>query len=102
MSHNPNIIFILFIIFAFTSLEGGKDWPQLHGPHRDNKSTETGLLKKWPVGGPDLVWTTGGLGNGYAGAAIVARLFRLTIKKDANADPAAMPVRKVDSMMDTP
>jgi outer membrane protein assembly factor BamB len=27
------------------------DWPQFHGPLRDNISTETGLLRQWPAGG---------------------------------------------------
>jgi len=26
------------------------DWPQFHGPRRDNISTETNLLKRWPAG----------------------------------------------------
>ena len=46
------------------------DWPQFHGPRRDNLSTETGLLKRWPEGGPKLVWKAGGLGHGFATVAI--------------------------------
>ena len=30
----------------------GEDWPGFHGPRRDNRSSETGLLKEWPEGGP--------------------------------------------------
>jgi len=45
-------------------------WPQFHGPKRDNMSTETGLLKQWPEGGPELLWTAKGLGHGYAGVSI--------------------------------
>lgn len=48
------------------------DWPQWHGPNRDNISRETGLLKQWPSGGPKLLWTTRGLGNGYGSLAIKA------------------------------
>ena len=46
------------------------DWPQFHGPGRDNISTETGLLKRWPAGGPKLLWTARGLGHGYSSLAI--------------------------------
>ena len=46
------------------------DWPQFHGPRRDNISTETGLLKRWPKGGPKRVWKTKGLGHGWATVAI--------------------------------
>ena len=45
-------------------------WPQFHGANRDNLSTETGLLKQWPEEGPKLLWTTKGLGHGFAGVSI--------------------------------
>jgi outer membrane protein assembly factor BamB len=45
-------------------------WPEFHGPGRSNISPETGLLKKWPEGGPPLVWRCAGLGIGYAGVTI--------------------------------
>ncbi|MBL7140790.1 MAG: PQQ-like beta-propeller repeat protein [Planctomycetes bacterium] len=45
-------------------------WPQFHGPNRDNRSAETGLLKRWPEGGPRLLWTATGLGEGFATVAI--------------------------------
>lgn len=47
------------------------DWPQWRGPNRDGVSTETGLLKEWPSGGPPLLWTGKGLGEGYSGVAVV-------------------------------
>ena len=47
-------------------------WPQFHGPNRDNLSTETGLLKKWPKNGPALLWTARGLGHGYSTVSIAA------------------------------
>ncbi|MCC6587729.1 MAG: PQQ-binding-like beta-propeller repeat protein [Bryobacterales bacterium] len=49
----------------------GADWPQFRGMARDGISKETGLLRKWPAGGPKVLWTTP-MGQGYAGAAIVA------------------------------
>ena len=42
------------------------EWPHLHGPNRDNISTEKGLLKKWPEKGPDQVWTYDKCGKGYS------------------------------------
>ena len=45
-------------------------WPCFHGPRRDNKSTETGLLKKWPEGGPRRLWTASGLGKGYSSVSM--------------------------------
>jgi len=46
------------------------EWPEFHGPKRDRISTETGLLKQWPEGGPRLVWQYDACGTGYSGVAI--------------------------------
>ncbi len=46
------------------------DWPQFRGPNRDDISTDTGLLKEWPSGGPPLAWKATGIGAGYSGVSI--------------------------------
>ena len=48
----------------------GAEWPQWQGPTRDNISQETGWLKNWPEGGPDIVWRIP-IGEGYSGISIV-------------------------------
>jgi len=54
------------------------DWPQWRGPHRDGKSADTGLLKQWPAGGPQLVWKANGAGKSYSGIAAVGdRLYTM-------------------------
>lgn len=45
-------------------------WPEFHGQGRTNVSPDTGLLKKWPAGGPRLVWKFSECGNGYSGVSI--------------------------------
>ena len=45
------------------------DWPQYLGPDRNAISTERGLLRSWPEGGPKVLWTIT-LGAGYGGAAV--------------------------------
>ena len=40
-------------------------WPEFHGPGRTNISPEKGLLKKWPDGGPQLVWKYSSCGQGF-------------------------------------
>lgn len=47
-----------------------KNWAQWRGPNRDGKSTETGLLKSWPEGGPKMIWTAEGLGGGFSSVSI--------------------------------
>ena len=42
------------------------DWPGWQGANRDGKSTDKGLLKSWPAGGPKLLWTATGMGQGFA------------------------------------
>jgi len=61
---------VLATIVLTASLAGAGDWPQFHGPRRDNISTETGLLKSWPEAGPKLLWQASGLGHGYSSIAI--------------------------------
>ena len=52
------------------SIESTKDWTQFNGPHRDNISHETGLLKEWPKEGPPLAWKIAGVGGGYSSVSV--------------------------------
>jgi outer membrane protein assembly factor BamB len=62
------------------------DWPQWRGPHRDDISQDTGLLKSWPQGGPQLLWTYSQAGSGYSGPAIVGdRLYTLAQRDGGEA-----------------
>lgn len=61
--------FLLLLIVA--SPIAAADWPQFHGPNRDNKSNDTGLLKSWPEEGPARIWEATGIGEGYSTVAIV-------------------------------
>lgn len=45
-------------------------WPRFHGPQGTNESPETGLLRRWPEGGPPLLWTARNIGDGFATVAI--------------------------------
>src|SRR5437899_134650 len=72
------------LLLATSSLSVASDWPQFRGPNRDGVSTETGLLKDWPAGGPRLVWKTTGLGKGYSTVAIAGgRIYTLGAEKDS-------------------
>lgn len=44
-----------------------EDWPSWRGPNRDDISAETGLLRVWPAGGPEKLWTSHDAGLGYSG-----------------------------------
>jgi outer membrane protein assembly factor BamB len=45
-------------------------WPEFRGPRRDSISLETGLMKKWPAGGPPLIWKYSDCGKGFSGVSI--------------------------------
>lgn len=47
-------------------------WPQWRGPGRTNISTDTGLMREWPEGGPPLLWKAEGLGEGVPSVAVAA------------------------------
>lgn len=55
---------------AIMAAEDEAFWPQFHGPARSNCSDETGLLQRWPAGGPQLLWTARGLGHGFSTVSI--------------------------------
>ncbi len=58
-------------------------WPQWRGPDRNDLSSETGLLRDWPAGGPRRLWLVEDCGLGYAGPAIVGdRLYILGTRGD--------------------
>jgi len=60
---------VIMAILAASTCAG--DWPQFHGPNRNNKSADRGLLKTWPAGGPTRLWEASGIGEGYSTVAIV-------------------------------
>jgi len=58
----------------------GADWPQFRGPGGDGISSETGLLKAWPDGGPETLWRID-LGHGFSGISVAAgRVFTMFAK----------------------
>jgi outer membrane protein assembly factor BamB len=54
--------------------EPAAEWPCYHGPYRDNRSPDSGLLKSWPEAGPALLWTAAGLGKGYSSVSLAGGL----------------------------
>lgn len=45
------------------------DWPQWMGPGRDNVWRESGIVERFPEGGPKVLWRTP-IAGGYAGPAV--------------------------------
>jgi outer membrane protein assembly factor BamB len=57
-----------------TAATPAASWPRFHGPQGNNLSADTGLLKKWPAGGPKLVWKARGMGEGFSTVSIAGGL----------------------------
>jgi len=70
--------FFKFGIFSFctifmvlqSSQTIAADWPQWRGPERNGSSQEKNLLKSWPDGGPELLWSKEELGSGFSSVSI--------------------------------
>src|SRR4029079_13075423 len=62
----------LLIVFgcSLVTLAQADDWPQWMGPRRDNVWREDGIIKRFPEGGPKVLWRTP-IAGGYAGPAVV-------------------------------
>ena len=59
-----------------------EDWPQWRGPQRNGTSSETGLLKQWPAGGPKLLWQVNDIGDGYSTPVVVGNRIYLMSNRD--------------------
>lgn len=59
------------LLLALGSFASAADWPTFRGADRKDISTEPGLLKKWPEGGPKKLWTSDKGGLGFAGFSVV-------------------------------
>jgi outer membrane protein assembly factor BamB len=72
-------------MLTLTAAAGANDWPQWLGPDRNGISTETGLLKQWPEGGPKLKWKIATLGDdGYSSPVIYkGRIYLMAAQDDA-------------------
>jgi outer membrane protein assembly factor BamB len=59
------------ILLLSTTTARADDWPQWLGPQRDGVWRETGIVEKFPEGGPKVKWRKP-IGGGYAGPAVAA------------------------------
>ncbi len=54
---------------GFVPRVSADEWPQWLGPQRDSVWRETGIVEKFPEGGPKRVWRAD-VGGGYSGPAV--------------------------------
>ncbi len=78
MRPSATIAWLVVVPVLAAATAGAGEWPQFHGPNRDNKSADTGLLKRWPAGGPPRLWEATGIGEGYSTVAIAGQRIHTT------------------------
>jgi len=66
LKHNLQCLILIPLLATFAS---AADWPQWMGPSRDGTWNESGIVEKFPTGGPKILWRTP-IGGGYAGPAV--------------------------------
>ena len=71
------IIFPLIFLIGCVQIFGQthNDW---RGPNRSGVYNETGLLKKWPEKGPELLWSVTGLPKGNSSVAVGNNIIYIT------------------------
>jgi hypothetical protein len=75
------------ILFLLSAIMSSAIYGQLYewrGLGRTGIYNETGLLKKWPAGGPGIVWEADGLGMGYSSVTVTDDAVYITGRKEAN------------------
>ncbi len=78
----------LALTLALTPTLVADDWPQWLGPKRDGVWRETGIIEKFPEGGPKMLWRVP-VGLGYAGPAVTQeKVFVIDL---VPADPTKVP-----------
>lgn len=76
------VILLLLAAVIFPALYGQLyEW---RGPGRTGIYNETGLLKKWPAGGPLIVWEYDGLGMGYSSVTVTDDAVYVTGRKETD------------------
>src|SRR5690242_7620214 len=76
---NPKRCCIFFFSFlSFFSEVKSQTFSEWRGEGRSGVYNETGLLKKWPEKGPELLWSVSGLPKGYSSVVVGDRKLYIT------------------------
>ncbi len=76
---------LLGVLSAGTNAD---EWPQWMGPRRDNVWRETGIVERFPAGGPQVLWRTP-VAGGYSGPAVAGG--RVFVTDYVTADDVKVP-----------
>ncbi len=99
MSHRLMTNCILPFVICHWSFAA--EWPQYLGPERNGISIETGLLDRWPDGGPKEIWRVRG-GVGTSGLSITGQRLVTMLRRDGKQTAVALNARTGEHLWQTP
>jgi outer membrane protein assembly factor BamB len=77
----------LFVSVFLCSASANSGYSQLYewrGPGRSGIYNETELIKKWPDGGPVLLWEASNMGDGYSSPTVTDDAIYITGRRDSS------------------
>jgi outer membrane protein assembly factor BamB len=77
-------LYVSFLLIGASSTIANCQLYEWRGPDRTGIYNETGLLKKWPDGGPKLLWESAKMGDGYSSATVTDDAIYVTGRKDSS------------------
>lgn len=80
-----NLALLIVLFAAFSCTQKQEKISEWRGPNRSGIYNETNLLKEWPENGPELLWSTEEIGNGYGSPVFVDDVFYITGEIDSTA-----------------
>lgn len=78
-------IFIFPTLLLCVSCSSQPEIAQWRGPNRDGSYPATGLLKAWPKDGPQLLWASDKIGDGYGSPVVTHNALFVTGSIDSTA-----------------
>ena len=97
------VAFLSFSLVTISNFASAEDWPQWRGVQRDGKSSEKGLLAKWPDGGPKLLWQAKNIGSGYSTPSVVGeQMFVLSNQGNEKEEIIALSTFNGNKLWSTP
>ena len=92
---------LIFLLLSFLlSFALADDWPQWFGPEHDGVWRETGIIDKFPDGGPKVLWRTP-VNRGYAGPSVVGDRVFVMDRKALDTQEARQRERELEKNRET-
>lgn len=91
------VFWTVLVLAGWTARVGAEDWPQWLGSQRDGVWRESGILERFPAGGPRVLWRQP-IGGGYSGPAVAdGRVYVTDRVLDAGESDPDNPFRRTRS-----